>query len=189
MGRARQAGVTLVELMIVVAIVAVLASTAVIAFKSDPVGDGARLVNAVLQEARRTAIAGGPVRENVAEALGIKARARVEFSTENDANIVTLYELVEDPLPAATASWEPISRAQLPRGVRIYAVANQANTLGGEAMGPALGAGRVTKDFYPNGSSDAMTVYLGHRHDEDAGDKYRVFVLPLSGLPTTGKHW
>lgn len=184
----RERGFTLVELLVVIAILGILAATAVVYTKTDRVGDGARQVSALLQEARRHAMSLGAVRPDVALATGNRARSRVEFTTVAGRSTVYLWDYVEDPAPATTGQWKLASSVSLPTEVEIAGIAAVAVPDPGLALPATLGA--TTRDYYTDGSADAMTVFLRKRNTPATHpDRYRIFVLPLSAMPQTLKGW
>jgi prepilin-type N-terminal cleavage/methylation domain-containing protein len=117
--RRRQAGFTLTEMMVVVTIIGILVTMAVVSTRGHvrPI-DVANRVGDLVREASRRAVALGPVRANVAVALGSKARTQitaaavvrtlpgssppVTFTTVT----FTLWRLQEDkPDTATTGQW------------------------------------------------------------------------------------
>ncbi len=186
--RGHAGGFSMVELMVVIAILGLASSLAVMATKSDPTAKSAREVSAFLQMARRAAVAHGPVRSDVKAATGITATQRVRFKDVGGTlSRVELYDLVEGT--GATATWTFNTWVWIPNRAKIYGVATTANTNGGETLPTALATnGQVDIFFYPNGSADATTVYLQTRSGAKP-DKFRIFIMPLSGMPTTTKGW
>jgi prepilin-type N-terminal cleavage/methylation domain-containing protein len=187
----KQAGFSLVELMVVVVIMGLLATGAVMMVKSDPTAEASRMVAASLQGARRLAISGGAIPSAVIDnmAAGEKgARVQVEVSTVNGRNVLSVYMLVETP--GDQAEWRLDSQTVLPSGAYIFAVTGTvASSPGGTAPTTGLAESATARTyFFPNGQAGAQTWWLRHRTLE-SGDHYRVFVLPVSGLVEVQLHW
>ena len=193
-----QRGVTLVELMVVVAILGIVSALAVQVVKSDPTAKTAREVAALIQQARRNAIAHGPVRADVAAATSTTATQRVRIrDSGGKANVIELYDLVETT-GAATYTWTPSTWSWMPQKVQVYGVDTTANTVGGETLPTALATnGQIDFYLFPDGTAgtslngngaNGTTIYLQTRAGTKK-DKFRIFVMPLSGAPTTTKGW
>lgn len=175
-------GYTMVELMVVVAILGITAALAIRGVKRNPTGGAARKVAAAMATAHRTAVSAGGVRSDIA----MRARAQLEFTTTAAGNVLTVYQLVEDELPLHTYSWVPVSGALLPPEVSIYGVTSAATTLPGATVSATVLP--VTKLYYPDGTADATTIYLRHATDDDA-TRFRVVGLPLVPVPQVFEDW
>jgi prepilin-type N-terminal cleavage/methylation domain-containing protein len=185
----RDAGFTMVELMVTVVIIGFLAYFSAGIFKSQPVADGTRRMTAALSEARQRAISGGMIRDDVRAFTGNRARTQIEFSNTIDGTgLVRIWEAVEDPEPAKTFQWVQVGGTILPRGARIHAVGATAATLPGGALPTPL-VGVQRKSYYPDGTCDGLTVYLGKSDGSNPEARYRVFAMPLSGTPAAFKGW
>jgi prepilin-type N-terminal cleavage/methylation domain-containing protein len=112
MRRSRQSGFTLTELLVVVSIIGVLVTMAIVYMRPRvrPI-DVAMRVGDLVHEAGRRAVALGPVRANVAVALGTKARTLILADQIGLVNQVrfTSYRLQEAADGSATGTWQPIS--------------------------------------------------------------------------------
>ncbi len=186
--RRRAAGFTMIELMVVVAILGVTAAFVLRGFKANPVGADARRIATSMATAYRTALAGGPVRADVASASGgTRARAMLEIDASGPAYQVTVWRLTEDDPPATGFTWNAVDVASLSTDTEVFRVADGA-TIGLSTTEITAGGLPVSKFYYPSGMADPFTVYLRHRHDTSA-DRYRVVGLPLSPAPQVFKDW
>lgn len=188
--RRATAGFTLTELMVVMAIIGVLVATAYPLLRARPRAiDHAETIAARIAEASRRAIAGGAVRPNVVQALGLTARTRVVVELDASSRVtVSTERLVEDlPVSETDASWQEIRRIALHRDMRV--VGWSASPTLSSTSGPAnlLSAGQ-TKDIYcqPDGRCDGIMLFL---ETADGRTRARVVVLPLGGAPVTFTSW
>jgi prepilin-type N-terminal cleavage/methylation domain-containing protein len=179
--RARQGGFTLTEMMVVIAMIAVLASLAVSSFDTAPrAGDAATTMAALIRETARKAVEGGAVRDDVVAGYGT-ARTRLVV-TDGDQITFSVEKLVEDP-GTSSASWVVLGTRTMPRGLEASGYTDQAVLDDGGA--PAIGLGTAEILCYPDGICDGATVYFEGRR----GDRARAVVLPLGGAPVTYRTW
>jgi hypothetical protein len=185
----------MVELMVVVAILALTAALAVTGMKSNPVGNDARKVAALMATANRTAIGGGPIRTDVA-ATGVRQRAVLEILGYTNGYQLTVYKVVENPgATDGTFTYVPVSSELLNQDTEVWALGATAATLPtgvdpaqtdfSPPVAPALGP---HKKYFPDGTAEAMTIYLRHKVS-DVVTRYRIVALPLSPAPQVFTDW
>lgn len=188
--RATEAGVTLVELLTVVVIIGVMAGGASLWMRTDQTAGSARSASSIMQEARRVAVAHGPIRPDVAAATGLRATGRVALmrgAVAGEPDVIEVYELIEDP-SAATAAWSLVNSISLPDEVELAGFTTSAASVPNNITPTLIPPGQPRQIlYYPDGSSDAATVWL--RSKKAGGDRYRIFVMPLAGIAAVGRDW
>ena len=160
-----QGGFTLTEMMVVVAMIAVLAALAVSRFDTAPrAGDAATTTAALIRETAR-------------KAVGTSTPTRLVI-TNGDQITFSVERLAEEP-----DTWVVVATRTLPKGLEASGYTDQAILDDGQAPAVALGTAEIR--CYPNGVCDGATVYFQGRR----GDRARVAVLPLGGAPVTYRTW
>src|SRR5262249_61118105 len=107
------------------AFVAVAAGRSFRMLRSDPAGWDARRVAGFMSTAYRLALGGGTVRSDVSSSglppCNTTARTQLRFSMVQGVNLVAVWKMVEDPLPAPPGAWVYVTGVYLSDDGRVDA--------------------------------------------------------------------
>lgn len=194
--RARQAGFTLLELMMVVAIIGIATSLGIAVMRKDVKAiDVADQVAQMVREGQRQTVGAGRVRDDVQLAVTTgAARGMMVLSPEAaDGSRTLAFSLLKEQNPAAASYWEETKRMTITKAVRVAGTLDTAMlTNGATFVSLAANAGK-TVYFYPDGrvastTGQGVTVYFELRSGSQ-GKQARTVVMPLGGTATTFQVW
>ena len=188
MSRRSQAGLTLIELMVVVVIIGVASTIAAVKLGRDADLRGvANELSLAVGEASRKAVAHGPVDATVIAAEGFTARARLLVDVDAEGNQYFAVELRNEE-SADASTWLEVERRTLPASMEIAGVeSGVARTEPGEGTPVAVPADGFAVECESSGQCQAATIYFQTTGTQV--EQLRVVVMPLAAAPLVLANW
>ncbi len=192
----RQAGLTLIELMVVVAIVGFLMVVAVVTMSSDPsVEDVSNQLSNFIGEAARKSVAGGAIDHDSCgfPCDGDFARTRVLINIGASGGGDAVLERYEEGNPPV---WNEIGKRYLSSTVEIVGYRSSAALAVGTGVETAVAGGDTIEihcipdggcRLEPPAGSGGLTIYL--REKDNPSNEARLVLLPLRGVPMVLSGW
>ena len=173
----RQAGFTLMEVMVVVAIIAILTTLALVYINPNSKAvDVSTGVGELFREASREAVQYGTIRPNVVVAS--KARTKIT-ATAGPNPTFTLQRFVEDtPDTATTGTWVIVESYTVPNGVTASAYATSVGAYA--SVSPQTTWSVVHDELLPERHVRSVLAVLR----ESRGHRLRI---PVAGLGATAR--
>ncbi|MDX2092118.1 MAG: prepilin-type N-terminal cleavage/methylation domain-containing protein [Kofleriaceae bacterium] len=171
MTRRRSRGFTLIEMMTVLAIIAIMSSIAMVYVnpKLRPI-DAAQRLNNLVRTASRQAAQYGPLLASTVTAQGSQRRTRITVS----GSTFTLERLQETP----TVAWTTVETLVLPSEVTLDSFALAAGAYADVTT--QTNWDNFVISCFPTGTCTAASVFFSANHGATRDRRARIAVLPLA---------
>lgn len=184
----RQAGVTLIELMVVVMIIGVLMAAGSVALnRKAKAADVGHTIAGMLNETSRKAVTWGPVEPAALAAMDPPKGARTRLVIETAGGFeAARIERMDD---AAPTTWPQVTARYIGnKGIDVAGFSNVAQLSAGTTPDNPLDVGdTVAIHCFPDGSCEPITLYLQSVDDPD--NRARVVLMPLNSASQVFDSW